>query len=295
MSSKLSFSSLRGLWGNFPKGTTGIINLLQTTQSLSRRWQYSWGACAFQGMYQTLLFFFFQREPVLHFKEVKGELKCFKKSLRDPLQPSSAIPLWSACHPAGCFSRLDLSLRLVPGGGFLPAVELTLQLSLCKHRKERDGTAALWLVWGIRKWKVPVCFSVATSGALQLMELSHVSPCSLLGCVNILPSLATGLQTHMGCKGRSGVWNYFAERTSPETLGEWRRGFPLLPSSLSTLSPMEASTLVRVTHPSDPHETADSEPVCHLQQVLMDTIQSPVKIPEVSVGLYPYSMRSMIL
>lgn len=24
-----------------------------------------------------------QREPVLHFKEVKGELKCFKKSLRD--------------------------------------------------------------------------------------------------------------------------------------------------------------------------------------------------------------------
>lgn len=178
MSSKLSFSSLKDLWGNFPKGTTGIINLLQTTQSLTRRWQYYWGACAFQGMYQTLLFF--QREAVFHFKKVKVELKCFKKSLRDPLQLSSAIPLWSACHPAGCFSRLDLSLRLVPGGSFLPAVVLTLlQLSLCKHRKERDGTAALWLVWGIRKWKFPVCLSLATSGALQLMKLSHVSGHSL--------------------------------------------------------------------------------------------------------------------
>lgn len=126
-------------------------------------------------MYQTLLFFFFQREPVLHFKEVKGELKCLKKSLRDLLQLSSAILLWSACHPAGCFSRLDLSLRLVPGGGSSPGVELTLlQLSLCKHRKERDGTAALWLICSIRKWEFPVYHSLATSGALQLMKLSHI-------------------------------------------------------------------------------------------------------------------------
>lgn len=57
-----------------------------------------------------------QREPVLHFKGVKGELKCFKKSLRDLFELSSAIPLWSACHSAGCISGMSLSLRLVPGG-----------------------------------------------------------------------------------------------------------------------------------------------------------------------------------
>lgn len=157
-------------------------------------------------MYQTLLFFFFQREPVLHFKEVKGELKCFKKSLRDLLQLSSAISLWSACHPAGCVSRLDLSLRLVPGGGSLPAVELTLlQLSLCKHRKERDGTAALWLVCSIGKWEFPVCPSLATSGALQLTKLSHVSGHSLREWTSWLHWLLC-FQKHTSCKSRSRVW-----------------------------------------------------------------------------------------
>lgn len=49
-----------------------------------------------------------------------------------------------------------------------------------------------------------------------------------------------------------------------------------------------------MTHPSDPHKTALSELGCHLQD-LMDTIQRPVKLPEVFVGLYPYSMRNLIL
>ena len=147
---------------------------------------------------------------------------------------------------------------------------------------------------GHKKMEIP-CLS--QPGHIWSLAADEAQPClwTLLGGVNILASLAAGLQTHTGCKGRSGVWNYFAEGTSPETLGEWRRGSPLLPSSLSTLSHIEASTLIRVTHPSDPHETAESEPVCHLQQVLMDTIQSPVKIPEIFMGLYPYSMRNMIL
>lgn len=80
------------------------------------------------------------------------------------------------------FCWLFFKVEFVPGagpsfpGGGSPGVKLPLlQPSLCKCRKGRDGTAALWPVCGMRKREFPVWPALATSGAWQLMKLGHIS------------------------------------------------------------------------------------------------------------------------
>lgn len=140
-----------------------------------------------------------------------------------------------------------------PGGGS-PGMKMPLlQLSLCKCKKGRDGTAALWPVCGMRKWEFPICPVLTTSGDLQLTKLGRVSGHSTrvrtLGFISCVVPETHGLQEK--------VWDVeigFAERTLPETLGNEFEAFWLkvstrymcfalqLPVHITTHKSLRAST-----------------------------------------------------